>query len=217
MRKKLIIYTDGASRGNPGPAGIGIVICDGLGKVVKEYKEFIGNATNNIAEYLALIKALELAGGFPISEIECFSDSELMVRQLNGAYGVKNGKLGKLFFQVREKEKRFERVNYIHVPREEDLIKRADKLANHAIDEFKMMEREREKDGWNYFVKGKGLFLKYEDNLPSGYVKEIEMSFRKAIELNPKLWAPHYHLGKLFYLTRRLFEAITEFERAIEK
>ena len=145
MMRKLIIYTDGASRGNPGPAGIGVVICNQSGEIVKEYKEFIGSATNNIAEYRALIKALELAGGFSINEIDCFSDSELMVRQLNGEYRVKNEKLGKLFLLVREKEKWFGKVSYFHVPREKDLIKRADKLANRAIDEFKTMEREREK------------------------------------------------------------------------
>lgn len=215
--RKLLIYTDGASRGNPGPAGIGIVICDESGKIVKEYEEFIGTATNNIAEYRALIKALELAGIFSINKIDCFSDSELMVKQLNGEYRVKNEKLGKLFLQVREKEKRFEKVNYFHVPREEDLIKRADKLANRAIDEFKMMEREREKDGWNYFVKGKELFSKSKDNLSPEHIEEIEMSFRKAIELNPKLWAPHYYLGSLFYLTGQYHEAKMEFEKALEK
>ncbi|MCK4476893.1 MAG: reverse transcriptase-like protein [Methanophagales archaeon] len=215
--RKLLIYTDGASRGNPGPAGIGVVICDESGKIVKEYEEFIGTATNNIAEYRALIKALELAGIFSINKIDCFSDSELMVKQLNGEYRVKNEKLGKLFLQVREKEKRFEKVNYFHVPREEDLIKRADKLANRAIDEFKMMEREREKDGWNYFVKGKELFSKSEDNLSPEHIEEIEMSFRKAIELNPKLWAPHYYLGSLFYLTGQYHEAKMEFEKALEK
>jgi len=103
--RKLIIYADGASRGNPGPAGIGIVICDELGKIIKEYRHFIGNATNNMAEYRALIMALKLASSFPVSEIECFSDSELMVKQLNGVYRVKNEKLGKLFLLVREKEK----------------------------------------------------------------------------------------------------------------
>jgi len=158
--RKLFIYTDGASRGNPRPAGIGIVICNESGKIIKEYEEYIGSATNNIAEYRALIKALELASSFPVSEIDCCSDSELMVRQLNGAYRVKNEKLGKLFLQVREKEKRFERVNYFHVPREEEHLKRADKLANLAIDEFEIMEREREKDGWNYFVKGERVILK---------------------------------------------------------
>lgn len=143
--KKLIIYTDGASKGNPGPAGIGIVICDESGKVVKEYGEFMGNVTNNIAEYRALITALELAAAFPVNEVECFSDSELMVRQLNGEYRVKNEKLRVLFLQVREKEKRFEKVNYFHVPREEDLIKRADKLANIAIDGKMSEESELEK------------------------------------------------------------------------
>ena len=144
--KKLIIYTDGASRGNPGPAGIGIVLCNESGKIVKEYEEFIGTATNNVAEYQALIKALDLASTFSVTEIECFSDSELMVKQLNGEYRVKNEKLGKLFLQVREKEKHFEKVNYIHVLREEGLIKRADKLANRAIDDFKIMEGKEEKE-----------------------------------------------------------------------
>lgn len=218
MRKKLIVYTDGACRGNPGPAGIGVVICDESGKVVKEYEEFIGNATNNIAEYRALIKALELASVFSITEVDCFSDSELMVRQLNGEYSVRNEKLGKLFLQVRQKEKRFEKVNYSYISREgEEHLKRADKLANLAIDEFKIMERKREKDGWNYFVKGKEFLSKYRDDLSHEHVKEIEMSFRKAIELNPKLWAPHYYLGSLFYLTERYPEAKIEFEKAREK
>lgn len=141
MMKKLIIYTDGACRGNPGPAGIGVVICNESGEIVKEYKDFIGNATNNIAEYRALIKALELASDFSVTRLECFSDSELMVRQLNGVYRVKNEKLHKLFLWVREKARRFEEVTYSHVPRENSLIKRADKLANLGIDEDKWSER----------------------------------------------------------------------------
>lgn len=132
--EKLVIYSDGASRGNPGPAGIGIVICDEKGEVVKEYEEFIGTATNNVAEYRALIKALELASNFPISEVECFSDSELMIKQLNGDYAVKNPRLHGLFLQVREKEKHFGMVSYIHVSREEACIRKADQLANRAIE-----------------------------------------------------------------------------------
>ncbi len=139
MMKKLIIYTDGACRGNPGPAGIGIVICNESGKIVKEYRDFIGNATNNIAEYRALIKALELANDFSVTRIECFSDSELMVRQLNGAYRVKNEKLHELFLLVKEKERLFEEVAYSHLPREKGLIKRADKLANLGIDGLKTL------------------------------------------------------------------------------
>ncbi|MDI6811750.1 MAG: ribonuclease HI family protein [archaeon] len=132
--KKLVLYSDGASRGNPGPAGIGIVICDERGEVVKEYEEFIGTATSNVAEYRALIRALELASNFPISEVECFSDSELMVKQLKGDYAVKNQRLHELFLQVREKEKHFGWVSYVHVSRGEALITRADELANRAID-----------------------------------------------------------------------------------
>ena len=223
--KKLIIYTDGASRGNPGPAGIGIVICDESGKIVKEYEEFIGTATNNIAEYRALIKALELASDFSVSEVKCFSDSELMVKQLNGEYSVKNKKLGKLFLQVREKEKQFEKVNYSHVPREEDLIKRADKLANRAIDEFtkfKLMGRKGEKemdkeDAMDYYKIGKELFLTYKHDLSPERVKEIESVFKKAIELNPELWAPHYYLGELFYSIEQYPDAKAEFEKALER
>ena len=223
--KKLIIYTDGASRGNPGPAGIGIVICDESGKIVKEYEEFIGAATNNIAEYRALIKALELASDFSVSEVKCFSDSELMVKQLNGEYSVKNKKLGKLFLQVREKEKQFEKVNYSHVPREEDLIKRADKLANRAIDEFtkfKLMggkggkEMDKE-DAMDYYKIGKELFLTYKHDLSPERVKEIESVFKKAIELNPELWAPHYYLGELFYSIEQYPDAKAEFEKALER
>ena len=137
MMKKLVIYTDGACRGNPGPAGIGIVICDESGKIIRQYEEFIGNATNNIAEYRALIKALELAAAYPVNGVDCFSDSELMVRQRNGVYRVKSPRLRELFIRVREQEKRFEKVKYTHVPRKEEHIKMADKLANQAIDEEK--------------------------------------------------------------------------------
>jgi ribonuclease HI len=132
--KKLVIYSDGASRGNPGPAGIGIVICDERGEVVKEYDEFIGTTTNNVAEYRALLKALELASNFPINELECFSDSELMIKQLNGDYAVKNPRLHELVLQVREKEKDFGRVRYVHVSREDARIMKTDQLANRAIE-----------------------------------------------------------------------------------
>jgi len=134
MMKKLIIYSDGASRGNPGPAGIGILICDETEEVVKEYEEFIGTATNNIAEYRALLKALDLVRSFGAREVECFSDSELMVKQLNGAYAIKNPRLQELFLQVREKEQLFGKVSYRHVSREDALIMKADQLANRTIE-----------------------------------------------------------------------------------
>lgn len=130
---KLVIYTDGASRGNPGPAGIGIVICNETGEVIREYGAFIGIATNNVAEYQALIKALELARGFHASEVACFSDSELMVKQLNGEYTIKNPRLQELLLHVREKEKLFRTVSYQHASREDTCIMRADQLANRAL------------------------------------------------------------------------------------
>ncbi len=133
--EKLIIYSDGASRGNPGPAGIGILICDQRGQVVKEYQEFIGTATNNVAEYRALLKALELARDLLVTEVDCFADSELMIKQLNGEYKVRNQRLNELFLQVRAKEQLFDRISYAHRSREDPHIARADKLANHAIDE----------------------------------------------------------------------------------
>jgi len=131
--EKLVIYSDGASRGNPGPAGIGILICDEKGEVVKEYEEFIGTATNNSAEYRALLQALDLVRSFGACEVECFSDSELMVKQLNGEYAIKNPRLQELFLQVREKEQLFGKVSYRHVSRADALIMKADQLANRAI------------------------------------------------------------------------------------
>ncbi|MDI6810181.1 MAG: reverse transcriptase-like protein [archaeon] len=222
MMKKLIISSDGASKGNPGPAGIGIVICDESGRVVKEHEEFIGTATNNVAEYQALIKALELATHFSKGEVNCFSDSELMVKQLKGEYEVRNVRLHDLFLQVREKERKFEKVKYSYISREEEHLKRADKLANLAISgkissEGTFGELEGRKDGWDHFVKGKELFSKWENDLSLEHAKEIEMKFRKAIELNPRLWAPHYYLGRLFYLTEKYSEAKVEFEKNIEK
>jgi ribonuclease HI len=134
MMRKLCIYSDGASRGNPGPAGIGVIICDETGEVIKEHEEFIGTATNNVAEYRALLKALELARSFAASELECFSDSELMVRQLNGEYAIKNPRLHELVLQIREKEQHFGRIRYMHVSREDALIMKADQRANRAIE-----------------------------------------------------------------------------------
>ncbi|MEA2051308.1 MAG: HEAT repeat domain-containing protein [Euryarchaeota archaeon] len=97
------------------------------------------------------------------------------------------------------------------------------KAANGAINRIKREIREEttngiaKEGGWDYFVKGKKLFSKYGGDLSPEHVEEIEMSFRKAIELNPRLWAPHYYLGSLFYLTERYPEAKIEFEKALEK
>lgn len=131
MIKKLIVNTDGGARGNPGPAGIGVVISDDSGKVIAKYKDFIGEATNNVAEYKALIYALKKAKDFECEEIECRLDSELVVRQLEGRYKVKDLNLKKLHAEIQELAF-FKPIFYKHVRREENKL--ADKLVNEAID-----------------------------------------------------------------------------------
>ncbi len=130
--EKLIIYTDGGARNNPGPAGIGIVIQNETGKIIKEHKEYIGEKTNNQAEYLALIKALELAKG-EAKNLEFFLDSQLVVNQAKGLYKVKNSEIRDLLFKVRILEQNFEEIKYNLIPREKNKL--ADKLVNQAIDE----------------------------------------------------------------------------------
>jgi ribonuclease HI len=131
-RKKLFIYTDGAARGNPGPAGIGARILDSKGTVVAEECHYIGEATNNVAEYRALLTGLERAAQLGASTVEVRTDSELVVKQLRGEYRVRNLVLRELFERVKQLAAGFERVDYIHVRRE--LNRDADRLANRAID-----------------------------------------------------------------------------------
>jgi len=131
---KLYIYTDGGSRGNPGPSAIGIVFYDKDKNKIAEYKECIGEATNNQAEYRALIKGLELATSHCRKEILCFLDSELVIRQLSGRYRIKNEKLRELFYILKDREKAFEKVVYNHVKRGNLYIVIADKLVNDALD-----------------------------------------------------------------------------------
>lgn len=130
--EKLIINTDGGARGNPGPAGIGVVFSSPSGETITKYKKFIGEATNNTAEYMALIMALEKAKDFESEEIECRLDSELVVKQLTGEYRVKDINLKKLFSEVQNLTF-FKPITFKHVRREQNKL--ADSLVNQAIDE----------------------------------------------------------------------------------
>ena len=132
--KSLDIYTDGGSRGNPGKAAISFTIYDDKGNKVSEESKFIGIATNNVAEYRALIDALKEASKYCKDKISCFSDSELLVRQLNGAYKVKAKHLKELFSELKAKEKMFKHVSYFHRPRTNPKIVRVDKLLNKKLD-----------------------------------------------------------------------------------
>ncbi|OGG98829.1 hypothetical protein A3E04_01640 [Candidatus Kuenenbacteria bacterium RIFCSPHIGHO2_12_FULL_42_14] len=130
---KLVIYTDGGARGNPGPAGCGAVIFDENGKsILATHKKYLGEQTNNFAEYSAVVLALEEAKKFGAEELQLFLDSELVVKQLNGEYKIKNQDLGKLFIKIHNLKQNFKKVSFSHVRREQNKL--ADKLANQAID-----------------------------------------------------------------------------------
>jgi len=131
-----MIYTnsDGGSRGNPGPSAIGVIIRK-EGLIVEKYSAFIGRmATNNIAEYEALIKALELASKFTKDEITCILDSELIVKQLLGEYRVKNPNLLKLFLRVQKLQENFKKIRYLHARRDNKFQLLADELVNQELD-----------------------------------------------------------------------------------
>jgi ribonuclease HI len=129
---RYVLYADGAARGNPGPAAIGAVMFDDDGNPVTEVSETIGEATNNVAEYRALIAGLEAATRFEPQALTVRLDSQLLVRQLSGEYRVKAKNLKPLYEKVRQLLGRFPRVTIEHVPRERN--EWADRLANQALD-----------------------------------------------------------------------------------
>jgi ribonuclease HI len=131
--KALSLFTDGACRGNPGQGGAGAVLMGGNGEVVGTAKKFLGHCTNNIAEYQALILGLGEALGRGATAISIYLDSELLVRQIQGIYRVKNPDLKPLMAEIRELLDRFDTWKVEHVPRRENAL--ADELANEAIDE----------------------------------------------------------------------------------
>jgi ribonuclease HI len=129
----VIIFTDGGSRGNPGPAALGFVITNPAGKDLVTRGEFLGETTNNVAEYTAVVHALREAQRLGARRVDCFMDSELVVRQLAGLYRVKNEKLKPLFEQVKTLACNFEQITFQHVPREKNSV--ADALLNEVLDE----------------------------------------------------------------------------------
>ena len=131
--KSILLYADGASRGNPGHAGIGVFICDQAGNSLKEISEYIGQATNNVAEYTALLKGLQACVQIDCNHITVYMDSQLVVRQLNGQYKVKNEKLRPLYETAVGLKQQINSIEFNHIPREQN--KKADALANKALDE----------------------------------------------------------------------------------
>lgn len=135
---EIIVYTDGGSRGNPGEAAIGVVIKNKKGDIIKTYGEAIGIATNNVAEYSAVIFALQklkqLFGKEKTAKlaIEFRMDSQLAVKQLGGEYKIENEELQKLFMKIWNLKFDFAKLNFIHIPREKN--HEADKMVNEALD-----------------------------------------------------------------------------------
>lgn len=129
---RSVVYSDGASRGNPGPAAIGAVVYDDSGRELHTVSLRIGRATNNEAEYRAAIAALEAALALGLRDVELRMDSELIVRQLDSRYKVRNPALRRLFGRVKDLQWRFASCQVKHVRREEN--RRADQLANEALD-----------------------------------------------------------------------------------
>jgi ribonuclease HI len=131
----VTVRVDGASRGNPGPSGAGAVVEFGDGRAPRELCAYLGETTNNVAEYRALLLALEEASRHSVSSITVRSDSELLVRQLRGEYKVKAEHLRPLHAEACRRLRVFPSVHILHVPREQN--RKADSLANLAIDQHK--------------------------------------------------------------------------------
>jgi phosphoribosylglycinamide formyltransferase-1 len=147
LPEKIIIYTDGASRGNPGPAAAGFILRDGDGNQLQAKSFFLGRATNNVAEYTGFIKALESAQELGAKQLSVFSDSELLVRQINGKYKVKSEQIRPLFQQAVQLLEKFEGYKITFVPREQN--KEADGLVNQALNLERDIEEQPFSTGQN--------------------------------------------------------------------
>lgn len=126
------LFTDGGARGNPGPAAIGGVLFDPEGKKIDDYSVYVGVGTNNQAEYRALKHGLALAKKHRILHLTCYLDSELVVRQMNREYKVKDPSLAKLFADIYSVVGSFQKLKFVHIPREKNTL--ADALVNKALD-----------------------------------------------------------------------------------
>ncbi len=137
--RRVTVYSDGAARGNPGPAGAGVHIEDVRGRPVSEASRYLDEATNNVAEYRALILGLELARDLGASEVELRADSELVIRQMTGEDRVRDARLQQLHREAQALEQAFRRVGYVHIRRQQN--RAADRLANLAIDQEEALSR----------------------------------------------------------------------------
>ncbi len=131
----ISVYSDGGARGNPGPAAYGVILVDAKGAILTEYRAYLGETTNNVAEYNGVLKALELAVQAEAKEVDAFCDSELVIKQLLGQYRVKDPKMKQMYLKVKQVEQQLEKVSYNHVPRTHPKIQIVDLLVNQELDE----------------------------------------------------------------------------------
>jgi ribonuclease HI len=134
IHKRLMIFSDGGARGNPGPAATAFVILTENGRTLTTKTRYIGSRTNNQAEYEALTAALESASALNADEVNCHLDSELVTKQLTGEYAVKNLELKEMWTRIQELKRRFKKVSFISVPRTNNQIQKVDKLVNETLD-----------------------------------------------------------------------------------
>ena len=137
MSSMLQTFSDGGARGNPGPAAIGVVLCDEKGNVLQEESRTIGHRTNNQAGYEAMLLALQLALQRKARRLKCHADSELQIYQLQGVYRIKDVYLKALAEKVKSLASQFESITFKQLPREHAMIRRADKLLNQTLDKAK--------------------------------------------------------------------------------
>jgi len=137
IMKKVIIYTDGGARGNPGSAGIGAVLvnAENENEIISQHKKYIGETTNNQAEYQAVVLGLQKAKEMKAQEVEVRMDSELVCSQINGTFKIKNPEFQDSFIKIWNLRQSFRKIIFKHIPREQNKL--ADKLVNQAIDEQK--------------------------------------------------------------------------------
>ena len=134
------LFSDGGARGNPGPSAIGILVLSENNQALLKFSDCIGHATNNQAEYRSLIKGLDFCAKFTRRRVCCFTDSELVVNQMNGIWRLKNDELRNLFFEVRKCTQAFDSVVSQHVVRSNPFMKKADWLLNEAFEGRKKYE-----------------------------------------------------------------------------
>lgn len=130
----LKIYSDGASRGNLGPSAAAFLVLDDHGEVLHSSARFLGERTNNQAEYEALVSALDYVSDLSFEEVACYLDSELVVNQVNGKYRVRNPELKKLWVKVENVKRRFAKISFIHVRRTNKYVEEVDAMVNRTLD-----------------------------------------------------------------------------------